>query len=184
MTKSNYTTIADLYNLKTSKENNYHIDNTRKNIYKDQKNSNQRKNNPVLNPEVKEQKVINMEWETFEGTGSTPDVWGPSFWFTLHNGSNFYPQNPTVITKERMKNFIISLPVMLPCFKCKDHATSFIESNLDKLDDIVSTRKKLFNFFVDFHNYVNKRYDKRIFTYDEAYELYNGKIKVQKLKYF
>ena len=82
-----------------------------------------------------------------------------------------------------MKDFIIAIPIMLPCLKCKDHATSYIESNLEKLDKIVSSRKNLFNFFVDFHNYVNKTYGKRIFTYEEATVLYNGNVKISKMSY-
>ena len=72
---------------------------------------------------------------------------------------------------------------MLPCLKCKDHAISYIESNLEKLDDIVSSRNKLFNFFVDFHNYVNKRYGKNILTYQQAEQLYNGTVKITKMSY-
>ena len=82
-----------------------------------------------------------------------------------------------------MKDFIIAIPIMLPCLKCKDDATSFIESNLEKLDDIVSSKKNLFNFFVDFHNYVNKSYNKKIYTYEEAFILYNGDVKITKMSY-
>jgi len=136
-----------------------------------------------IKPTPVKQNDMVMKWEISNGKGNSPEIWGPSFWFTLHNGANSYPKNPPIITKERMKNFIFGMPVMIPCFKCKDHATSFIESNREKLDIIVSSRENLFNFFVDFHNYVNEKYNKKIFTYDEAYNLYNGNIKVEKLKY-
>jgi hypothetical protein len=68
-----------------------------------------------------------------------------------------------------MKGFILGLPVMVPCEECSTHATAFIEGNYDRLDDIVSGRMKLFNFFVDFHNKVNKRYKKKEISYEEAY---------------
>ena len=183
MSKNNYTTIMDLYKITDNKyENpnvkyeNSHIKNVTPHVVKQIKTHTK----PEIIPVKKE---ITMKWEVSNGKGNSPQIWGPSFWFTLHNGANFYPENPPVITKERMKNFILGMPVMIPCFKCKDHATSFIESNIEKLDTIVSNRKNLFNFFVDFHNYVNKRYNKKIFTYDEAFNLYNGNIKVEKLKY-
>jgi hypothetical protein len=82
-----------------------------------------------------------------------------------------------------MKNIIIGIPVLLPCLKCKEHATAYIESRLSELDTIVSTKEKLFNFFVDFHNHVNKRYNKKLFSYEEAKKLYNKQVKVNRLTY-
>ena len=126
---------------------------------------------------------LNIKYELTEGNGTSPDVFGPPFWFTLHNGASKYPDDPSSIVQTKMKNFIIAIPVMLPCLKCKDHATSYIESNLEKLDTIVSSRKNLFNFFVDFHNYVNKNYGKNILSYEQAEQLYNGKVKIMKMSY-
>ncbi len=101
-----------------------------------------------------------------------PKIWGPSFWFTLHNGAVKYPQTASPICAKRMKGFITGIPVMLPCELCSDHATAYIEKHSDKLDKVVSTRENLFNFFVDFHNQVNIRYGKPVISYLEAYNLY------------
>jgi hypothetical protein len=138
---------------------------------------------PVQTPVINNDSELTMKYELIEGTGISPDVFGPPFWFTLHNGAAKYPTNPNKIVQKKMKDFIIAIPVMLPCLKCKDHSISYIESNLESLDDIVSSREKLFNFFVDFHNYVNKRYGKKIYSYDEAYNLYNGKVKLFRMSY-
>ena len=137
----------------------------------------------VQTPGMNNDSELTMKYELIEGTGTSPDVFGPPFWFTLHNGAAKYPVNPNKIVQKKMKDFIIAIPVMLPCLKCKDHAISYIESNLESLDDIVSSREKLFNFFVDFHNYVNKRYGKKIYSYDEAYNLYNGTVKLFRMSY-
>jgi FAD-linked sulfhydryl oxidase len=114
---------------------------------------------------------------------SSPQVFGPPMWFTLHNAAAYYPENASPLTKERMKNVIIGLPVLIPCAKCKEHATSYIEKHYNDLDTICSGRDSLFKFFVDFHNYVNQRYNKRIYTYDEAMKLYSGNAKVNKFSY-
>ena len=103
-----------------------------------------------------------------------PNVWGPPMWFTLHNGASKYPIKASPIFADRMKNFILGLPVMIPCDKCQDHATAHIEANWSRLDDVVSGRDKLFKFFVDFHNRVNKRYNKPEMTYETAYKLYKS----------
>jgi hypothetical protein len=112
-----------------------------------------------------------------------PEVWGPSFWFTLHNGAMKYPVKASPIWIERMKGFILGIPVMIPCEKCADHATSYIESNYKHLDEIVSGRDNLFKFFVDFHNKVNERYGKPIMSYENARKLYSGRARVLKMKY-
>jgi hypothetical protein len=101
-----------------------------------------------------------------------PEIFGPVVWKLLHNTAKRYPINPSMIYRERMKMFILSIPLMLPCDKCIDHCTSYIESEYKNMDNIVSSRKNLFNFFVDMHNYVNKRYNKKVLTYDEAWNLY------------
>ena len=138
-------------------------------------------------PDEKQQEVpvnMDMKWTTLEYANSAdPNVWGPAFWFSLHNGAARYPIKASPICAERMKGFIIGIPVMIPCEKCQDHATAHIEQNYNKLDEIVSGREKLFNFFVSFHNYVNKRYGKAEMTNEDAYALYTGGVNVTKLEY-
>ena len=135
---------------------------------------------PVDQPPVK----MNMKWTTLQQSNSKhPDVWGPAFWFSLHNGASVYPVKATPICAERMKGFIIGIPIMIPCEKCQDHATAYIEQNYHHLNEIVSGRQNLFNFFVSFHNYVNERYGKPQMGYEEAYALYTGGVNVTKLSY-
>ena len=116
-------------------------------------------------------------------TLTSPGVWGPSFWFILHNSANSYENSPSPLTVKRMKNFIIGIPIMVPCASCREHSTGYIEEKMDKLDDICSNKDKLFNFFVDFHNFVNKRLNKPIMSYDEATKLYSGKVEIKTLSY-
>lgn len=115
---------------------------------------------------------------------SDPEVWGPSFWFTLHNSAVGYPENPTNHVRERMKKFIEGIPVMVPCEKCYHHAFEYIYSRRDDMDDIVSGRRKLFNFFVDFHNQVNERNDKPLFDYDKAWDMYYNRNFVEYCVYY
>ena len=106
---------------------------------------------------------------------NNPVEWGPPFWYTLHNGVYHYPEHASPLHSERMKNFIIGIPIMVPCVTCKEHATAFIEKHRNKLNDICSNRDSVFNFFVDFHNQVNKRYGKSVLSYEEVYAIYNYK---------
>lgn len=127
---------------------------------------------------------INMNYGTQKVSNTTdPNVWGPAFWFSIHNGAIHYPVKASPVARERMKGFIKGLSYILPCKVCSNHASSFIESNKSNLDDIVGGRDKLFNFFVDFHNHVNKNYGKEEMTYDHARKLYSQDAKVTFLKY-
>jgi len=125
---------------------------------------------------------LRYEEKKHENT-SHPDVFGPSFWFTLHNGASRYPIRASPFQAEKMKGFIRGIPVMLPCEKCSEHAQTYIESNDNKLDDIVSGREKLFTFFWEFHNFVNRRNNKPETTLEDAKKMYTGDLTVLTLKY-
>lgn len=101
-----------------------------------------------------------------------PKVWGPRYWYTLHNSSLGYPESASDVVKERMKGYILGLPVTLRCESCREHATAHIESIKHNLDHICSGRDNLFKFYVDFHNIVNRRHKKSEMSYEDAYRLY------------
>lgn len=114
---------------------------------------------------------------------ANPEVWGPAFWFSLHNGALRYPIQASPTWKERMKHFILGIPVMVPCEKCSDHATAHLEANYYRMDEIVSSRNKLFEFFWEFHNFVNERLNKPKMSLDNAYKMYSGEVLLTKLEY-
>jgi len=131
--------------------------------------------NKTIQGEILIKPNTNLNTQLNDSLPSDPKVWGPSLWFFLHVSSAYYPLDPSPIVRERMKNRILALPYEIPCEKCRTHALAFIEGNRDNLNDIVSTREKLFNFYVDFHNKVNERYGKDTWTYKKAFDYYRGK---------
>lgn len=127
-----------------------------------------------LSEGYKEGNVRSLDFDNLKNLTS-PDVWGPHYWFVFHNASANYPTTASPYYAERMKNFILSIPVLLPCLKCKEDSTAYIDSRKSELDTIVSGRENLFNFFVDFHNMVNKKHNKRSYSYDEIKVIYMKK---------
>ena len=105
----------------------------------------------------------------------TPEVWGKPLWFSLHHGALHYPPNPSDVIQKNMLNFIIGLPSIIPCSICREHATQYINNAKSTLQDVVSSPDKLFRFFWEFHNSVNERTRKRMFSYEEVYELYKNR---------
>lgn len=127
---------------------------------------------------------LTLEWKTDKYSNTKdPEVFGPPLWLTLHNAAAHYPENPSPIMISQMMNYIKGLPAVLPCEACKEHATAHIQANLSNLPDICSCRNKLEEFFVTFHNYVNKKYNKPIFTIEQARKMYRGGAEVRILKY-
>lgn len=116
---------------------------------------------------------IQINWNMLKNVNKAdPTIWGPTLWFNLHNGAASYPISASKLTKERMKGYIEGLPYIIPCKDCQMHASDYIGKNKDNLDFICSTRDNLFKFFVDFHNEVNKRKNKKIITYEDAKNIY------------
>lgn len=138
---------------------------------------------PQSIPQPQESTCNDLKYILMENENSgNPEVWGPAFLFSLHNCSLRYPENPSPLWKERMKYFILGIPVMLQCEKCADHATSYIESKYKNLDSVVANKDSLFSFFCEFHNFVNKRLNKKEIPVSEAYKLYTNNFNVTKLK--
>jgi hypothetical protein len=107
---------------------------------------------------------------------SNPAIWGPPYWYSLHNSAAHYPVQASQIVAKRMKERILAIPYEIPCPTCLPHASAYVEKFSDQdLDRIVSGRDNLIKFFVDFHNEVNRRYGKPIFSYESAYKKYGGK---------
>lgn len=136
-----------------------------------------------LNEYLKNQPEIEMVvGKTMVGHSFEPDMFGPAFWFTLHNGAAAYPENPTQQVQEGMKMFIMGLPIMIPCVTCKEHAFNYIRNH--DLDYETLNRENVFAFFNRFHNFANKRFNKREMSLDEAKYLYGfgtpygGKMKI------
>lgn len=101
-----------------------------------------------------------------------PTVWGKHLWYYLHTSAANYPQHPSKQQKDGMKNWLCSLKWTMPCENCSMHFGKYIEKHRSSLDDICSSRDKLFTFLVDVHNQVNKRTGKPQMGIDEAVKLY------------
>jgi len=139
---------------------------------------------PPIHKPPRGDKPIEMRWETAHFKNlSDPRVWGPAFWFGLHTSAAHYPIHPSPIFKDRMKARILAIPFEIPCPQCKPHASAFIENRRQGLDNIVSSRQNLFNFYVDFHNKVNERYGKPHMSYEDAMKMYSGGAEVKQLRY-
>lgn len=117
------------------------------------------------------QQPIEMKITTsLQGSSYDPDAFGPAFWFTIHNATTTYPNQPTAAVQNSMKQLLINMPLLVPCVNCKEHFYTFLRKA--NLDAATASRENLFRFFVDIHNYVNKRYRKPEMTLEAAKQMY------------
>ena len=146
--------------------------------------------NPAMQkPESERLKEMNyaegftLERKTEVVDVSSPVTWGPSLWLVLHTSAASYPEKPTPDTKDRMKQIINGLPLLVSCASCKEHCQALIDSNRNRLDEICGSKQNLFKFFVDFHNKVNKRQGKPEMSLKDAWAMYTGKARITYTKY-
>ena len=97
-------------------------------------------------------------------TNLNPEFWGPYFWKSLHLLIIGLPDELTSDHRQAITDYFNSLLYLLPCKACRQHyALYFEESPVN-----VSTKKALWQWSVNLHNYVNKSNKKKEYTYDEA----------------
>ena len=99
-----------------------------------------------------------------------PKIWGPPAWIFLHSITFQYPEYPTDIEKQKYYTFFHSLKNVLPCPNCREH----YQINFDKLQIDLESRKGLIEWLIDLHNEVNMKNGKKVLTYNEVYQKYNG----------
>lgn len=69
--------------------------------------------------------------------------------------------------KEKEYHFFFELlPKLIPCWECSEHCEWYIQSNPPDLQ----SKLHLLNRLNDFHNFVNKRNNKKQFTLNESIE--------------
>ncbi len=109
---------------------------------------------------------------------TTKSVWGPCVWYLFHTVAHHIKEDHPNF--ERAKNqfitFSFRIATNLPCPECSHHATAY----LSKINpQMIKTKYDLKMLYINFHNAVNIRKDKPIFTIEEADAKYkNANVKL------
>jgi len=97
--------------------------------------------------------------------GYNAELWGSEGWHFIHFICLNYPDQPTEADKREYKKFFELLPIVMPCPPCGFH----FEENLTKHPIRLDSKKELFEWSIDMHNEVNAMNEKKILSYEEAY---------------
>jgi hypothetical protein len=100
-------------------------------------------------------------------------VWGPAIWYLFHTLSYKIKPNHFHEIKDELLVHFISICSNLPCPECADHAQQELK-HLDKSK--ITNKKELCMYFIHFHNKVNVRTKKKIFTFDEFISKYQSAV--------
>ncbi len=105
-----------------------------------------------------------METKIFD-----PKKIGPGVWYTLHILAEHSDANETPLLFINVLKIIVKT---LKCKICRLHATSYIEKN-NPYDSIVSESRGCYFYINRFHNTVNLRLKKPIYSLTKSKEIYN-----------
>jgi len=108
----------------------------------------------------KTSKYVYSEEDYNSNDGMLTAVWGPSMWHYLHTMSFNYPVNPTNETKERYRNFILSLKYVLPCGKCRKNLVKNFKKLPLKMKHM-ECRATFSKYIYDLHELVNTMLGKK-----------------------
>ena len=103
-------------------------------------------------------------------SASSPEVFGPPLWFSLHVMAAKYPETPSDKKKEACRRMLEALPDLLPCEDCGDHFKAFTKTS--DLEEACSGRETFSRFLCSAHNGVTARTGKEIFPCEDVVERY------------
>ena len=112
---------------------------------------------------------------------TTKAIWGPCVWYLFHTLAHHIDEdNPKFETvKNEFILFSFRIATNLPCPECSQHATSYLSKVNPKS---IKTKTDLKMLYINFHNAVNIRKGKPIFSIEDAnakYEKANVKLVIE-----
>ena len=114
--------------------------------------------------------------DNIKENGLSTKKWGPGAWILLHSAAQRYPKNPSEKEKGCYKMFYDNLKYTLPCRKCKESYTKFL--NILPIEHFLGSRELLHFWIYTIHNFVNfkligqGRDVGEIPTFEEVYRKY------------
>lgn len=96
------------------------------------------------------------------------------YWFYLHWLTYNYPNTPTNDDEKQIIDLVTKMRTSgIKCGKCRNHFDDWLNKN--DITSSLKSKNKLFEYFFKLHNDVNERNNKKIFTLNEAIDLYKNK---------
>ena len=107
-----------------------------------------------------------------------PKYWGRCGWIFLNSIALTYDES----LKEKYKQFIITLPYILPCKKCGYHLKNSI-NKIDNIDNIFKNKETFINWFLEIRNNICQEQNKELKTIKNCLEEIFDKQEKNEIKY-
>lgn len=117
------------------------------------------KSKKILNKTKKNKRIFSKK-DYNSGDGMLTSVWGPSMWHYLHVISFNYPIKPTILQKNKYKQFLLNLQYTLPCKYCRIN----LKNNFKKFplkNEIFENRDSFSRYIYNLHELINKMLGKK-----------------------
>lgn len=101
-------------------------------------------------------------------TPSKTKIWGTPMWTFIHTFTIKINEVFFIHNRAKIINILKILFECIPCEHCKSHAMKYIKRN-DMVQ--ITNKQQCIDYFVDFHNVVNKNLGKLLFNFD-VYDIY------------
>jgi hypothetical protein len=96
---------------------------------------------------------------------SKAEIWGPHYWFILHEMAYHYPVAPNRITKRKYYDFILNLPMFLPDVEMGNRFSELLDRY--PVTPYLDSRESFIRWTVFIHNRVNLSIGKREWSLEE-----------------
>lgn len=90
------------------------------------------------------------------------DTIGRGVWSFLNMIVVKYPKLPSLEDQGKIKDLVNNIVVFYPCDVCRLHAINYLKNH--SMEDAVKTQRDMKLWLIAFHNEVNKRNGKHIYT--------------------
>ena len=94
--------------------------------------------------------------------------WGPATWYLLHTICEKISDELLQKEKTRIVNLLKGICTNLPCGECSKHAKGYTKTLVPR---IITDKESLKSYFFTFHNKVNQRLRKPVFSNFDMYKL-------------
>lgn len=101
---------------------------------------------------------------------TSKDIWGPSTWTLFHTLAEKIKDDHFNDIKSELLNYVKRICANLPCPDCAAHAIQIISK---LTPDQLASKQNFKVFLMQFHNSVNARTGKRLFTIEELNAKYS-----------
>lgn len=93
-------------------------------------------------------------------------------WKMLHTITFIYPDNPTLLSKQRIVLFFDNLGENILCPECKEHYNNYVIDN--PISKVTNRKESYIIWLIDLHNNINLRNVKETLSVEKVYSIYEN----------